>query len=218
MSNDFIRPNVKRAKYPPALTAEMLFAQRILAGKEAKVEDADKMLKSLGLIAIPAASIIANAKRLADTNHERVERYLRDNAPGVVGVLAASGMEDLFWDALSPIIDGSCADNSDWRLLRQTARSGRTRRSGLRKWFEDGLVQLAQIALGILVLAVLCLIAFAGETFGWMTVLLVFLGALALIGLIVFRRIVMRGICSSAVKAIRSIRLGFRRIEEVTRP
>lgn len=217
MSNDFIRPNVKRAKYPPALIAEMLFAQRILAGKEAKVEDADKMLKSLGLTAIPATFIIANAKRLADTNHERVERYLRDNAPGVVGVLVASGMEDLFMDSLSSIIGDDNA-SADWRLLRQTARNGRTKQSGLRKWFEEGLEQLAQIALGILALAVLCLIAFAGETFGLMSVLLVFLGALALIGLIVFRRTVMRGICSSTVKAIRAIRLGLRRIEEVTRP
>lgn len=123
------RHSVRRGKFNSQLLAEALFAQRILAGREVKAEDADKMVKSLGLTATTGASVIANAKRLADTNRERVERYVRDNAPGVVGVLAASGLEEKFKEALDRAIAGgaSAADPDVGRMVQRAIESKRTR-------------------------------------------------------------------------------------------
>ena len=112
-----------------ANVATALFAQQLLAGKEVSAEDADSLLKNIGLRAIPAPEILARAKDLAEKNREKVQRLVRDSTPELVEALVQSGLEAQFRDALDGAITGAAeaADPSVGREVQKAVQRHETR-------------------------------------------------------------------------------------------
>ena len=94
--------------------ATALFAARRLAGKEVSPEDANKVLKHLGVTRLTAADALAMADRLAEKNRAALVGYVERGEPEMVHVLAAAGMRDRFTSAIDKAITGgaSAADPS----------------------------------------------------------------------------------------------------------
>lgn len=112
-----------------ANVATALFAQQMLAGKEVSAEDADSLLKNIGLRALPAPELLARAKELAENNREKVQRLVRDSAPELVDALVQSGIEAQFRDALDGAITGAAeaADPSVGREVQKAVQRHETR-------------------------------------------------------------------------------------------
>lgn len=112
-----------------ANVATALFAQQLLAGKEVSAEEADNLLKNIGLGAIPAPELLKKAKELAEQNREKVQRLVRDNAPELVDALVQSGLEAQFRDALDGAITGAAeaADPSVGREVQKAVQRHETR-------------------------------------------------------------------------------------------
>lgn len=121
-----------------ANVATALFAQQLLAGKEVSAEEADSLLKNIGLGAIPAPELLKKAKDLAEQNREKVKRLVRDNAPELVDALVQSGLEAQFRDALDGAITGAAeaADPSVGREVQKAVQRHETRQLMAAKGFD----------------------------------------------------------------------------------
>ena len=121
-----------------ANVATALFAQQLLAGKEVSAEDADNLLRNIGLGALPAPALLARAKELAEANREKVQRLVRDNAPGLVAALAQNGLEAQFRDAIDGAVTGTAksVDPSVGQRLQKAIQSKETRELMAAKGFD----------------------------------------------------------------------------------
>lgn len=121
-----------------ANVATALFAQQLLAGKEVSAEEADNLLKNIGLGAIPAPELLKRAKDLAEQNREKVKRLVRDNAPELVDALVQSGLEAQFRDALDGAITGAAeaADPFVGREVQKAVQRHETRELMAAKGFD----------------------------------------------------------------------------------
>lgn len=121
-----------------ANVATALFAQQLLAGKEVSAEDADSLLRNIGLGALPAPALLKKAKELAEANREKVQRLVRDNAPGLVAALAQNGLEAQFRDAIDGAVTGTAkaVDPSVGQRLQKAIQSKETRELMAAKGFD----------------------------------------------------------------------------------
>lgn len=121
-----------------ANVATALFAQQLLAGKEVSAEDADSLLRNIGLGALPAPALLTRAKELAEANREKVQRLVRDNAPGLVAALAQNGLEAQFRDAIDGAVTGTAkaVDPSVGQRLQKAIQSKETRELMAAKGFD----------------------------------------------------------------------------------
>lgn len=121
-----------------ANVATALFAQQMLAGKEVSAEDADSLLRNIGLGALPAPALLTRAKELAEANREKVQRLVRDSAPELVEALVQSGLEAQFRDALDGAITGAAeaADPSVGREVQKAVQRHETRELMAAKGFD----------------------------------------------------------------------------------
>lgn len=121
-----------------ANVATALFAQQLLAGKKVSAEDADSLLRNIGLGALPAPALLTRAKELAEANREKVQRLVRDNAPGLVAALAQNGLEAQFRDAIDGAVTGTAkaVDPSVGQRLQKAIQSKETRELMAAKGFD----------------------------------------------------------------------------------
>lgn len=112
-----------------ANVATALFAQQMLAGKEVSERSAKSLLRNIGLGALPAPALLTRAKELAEANREKVQRLVRDNAPGLVAALAQSGLEAQFRDAIDGAVTGTAkaVDPSVGREVQRAVQRHKTR-------------------------------------------------------------------------------------------
>ena len=112
-----------------ANVATALFAQQLLAGKEVSARSAYRLLRNIGLGALPAPALLARAKELAEKNREKVQRLVRDNAPELVAALAQSGLEAQFRDAIDGAVTGTAkaVDPSVGREVQRAVQRHKTR-------------------------------------------------------------------------------------------
>ncbi len=128
-SADSVRSSVTRGRSARLDDLAVAYvAQRHLAGKEAKVEDVDKLLKNLGLGALNASELSARAKALADTNREVARSLVERNSTELVAHLRAASMSDRLTSALDAAITGGAkaADPETGRLLAEAVQSRQT--------------------------------------------------------------------------------------------
>lgn len=109
--------------------ATALFAARRLAGKEVSPEDADKVLKHLGVSGLTEADALARANQLAEKNRSALVGYVERGEPEMVSVLAAAGMRDRFTSAIDQAITGgaSAADPSIGAKVARLIQAKETR-------------------------------------------------------------------------------------------
>lgn len=121
-----------------ANVATALFAQQMLAGKEVSERSAKSLLRNIGLGALPAPAMLKKAKELAEANREKVQRLVRDNAPGLVAALAQNGLEAQFRDAIDGAVTGTAkaVDPSVGQRMQKAIQSKETRELMAAKGFD----------------------------------------------------------------------------------
>ena len=87
--------------------AVAFLAQRVLAGREATVDEASAVLKSLGLGALPAGETLAKARKVAEDNRARLKKETEESSPKVFATLAAANLAEDMGVALDRLITRS---------------------------------------------------------------------------------------------------------------
>jgi hypothetical protein len=109
------RASVRRGNNPMKAedVAAGFLAARFLAGKETSVEDADRMLKNVGL-RVDAPAMLERAKALADRNRDRLRASVEAKSPEVVAALANANLQDRAADSFNTAITtGAAAADPD---------------------------------------------------------------------------------------------------------
>ena len=101
--------------------AVAFLAQRVLAGREATVDEAAAVLKSLGLGALPAGETLAKAKKIAEDNRARLKKETEESSPKVFATLAAANLAEDMGVALDRLITRS-ADATDPEVGRRVQK------------------------------------------------------------------------------------------------
>lgn len=115
------RASVRRGNRPMKAedVAAGFLAARILAGKETSVEDADRMLKNVGL-RVDGPAMLERAKALADRNRDRLRASVEAKSPEVVAALANANLQDRATDAFNTAITtGAAAADPDIGVTMQ---------------------------------------------------------------------------------------------------
>ncbi len=133
-----------------ATLAAALVAQQNLAGKEVTAEDADKLLKSLGLLSVPAADVLAEARQLAETGRNETRRIVEDNAPELISHLARNGYALQMQKALDDAIAGgaAAADPTVGRKVQKAIQDQETRALMNAKGF-DAAMMMAELPIDL---------------------------------------------------------------------
>lgn len=108
--------------------ATALIASRRLAGRDMKPEDANRILKNLGL-ADKAADVIASATALADANREKLRGMVERHDPELVATLARQGLANRLTQRLDDLITDTAnvADPSVGAKVQQAIQSKQVR-------------------------------------------------------------------------------------------
>ncbi len=109
--------------------AVAFLAQRVLAGREATVDEAAAVLKSLGLAAVPAGETLAKAKKVAEDNRARLKKETEERSPKVFATLAAANLAEDMGVALDRLITRSseAVDPEVGRRVQQAAHDHEAR-------------------------------------------------------------------------------------------
>ncbi len=96
-------------------------AARFLAGKDMSLEDADKLLRNVG-IKVDTQTILDRAKGLAEQNRDRLRASIESRNPEVVAALARESLADRATDAFNDaLMTGAKAADPDLGVSMQRA-------------------------------------------------------------------------------------------------
>ena len=105
-------------------------AQREMSGKPVSVEDADKVLKNLGVTKdIDAPTALAKAKKLATENKDALKAMAEKQRPELVEALAKAGMKQEMTETMDALIAGTAkkVDPEVGRRLQKAVTDRETR-------------------------------------------------------------------------------------------
>ena len=105
-------------------------AQREMSGKPVSVEDADKVLKNLGVTKdIDAPTALAKAKKLATENKDALKSMAEKQRPELVEALAKAGMKQEMTETMDALIAGTAkkVDPEVGRRLQKAVTDRETR-------------------------------------------------------------------------------------------
>ncbi len=139
-----MRYSVRRGRSPMKAedVAAGFLAARFLAGKETSVEDADRMLKNIG-IRVDAPAMLERARALADSNRESLRAAVEARNPEVVATLARANLADRTAEAIKgAITSGAAAADPDIGVtMQRTADRFAARELQAAKGFTAALMQ-----------------------------------------------------------------------------
>ena len=124
------RQSVKRmGSYTTDSLAIGYLAQREMSGKPVSVEDADKVLKNLGITYTDAPTALAKAKKLATENKDALKAMVEKQRPELVEALAKAGMKQEMTETMDALIAGTAkkVDPEVGRRLQKAVTDRETR-------------------------------------------------------------------------------------------